>query len=120
MDRGLPRDEDGLAPDRRLTIGCGLARSGAGFPARLSPADAELPRLIGGFLKARATDGTTKPAVRPAFKLPDAVHELPLTAHDGLPMLGVWEMVGIVVSLGFAVGGVDVGAWGFDRRDLRS
>ena len=56
----------------------------------------------------------------PAFKLPDAVHQLALTAHYGLPMLGHWDMVGIVASLILAVGGVAVGAWGFNRRDLRS
>jgi hypothetical protein len=34
-------------------------------------------------------------------------------------MVGVWDPVGIVVSLVVAVGGVAVGAWGFARRDLR-
>jgi ABC-2 type transport system permease protein len=52
--------------------------------------------------------------------LPDAVHELALTAHFGQPMLGNWDPVGIVVSLVLAVGGVGLGAWGFARRDLRS
>jgi hypothetical protein len=35
-------------------------------------------------------------------------------------MLGVWDPVGIVASLGLAVGGIAIGAWGFKRRDLRS
>jgi len=56
----------------------------------------------------------------PAFKLPDAVHQLALTAHYGLPMLGQWDPVGIVASLVLAFGGLAVGAWGFNRRDLRS
>jgi hypothetical protein len=56
----------------------------------------------------------------PAFKLPDAVHQLALTAHYGLPMLGQWDPVGIVASLVLAIGGLAVGAWGFNRRDLRS
>jgi ABC-2 type transport system permease protein len=56
----------------------------------------------------------------PALGLPDAVHQLALTAHYGQPMLGLWDPVGIVVSLGLAVGGVAIGAWGFKRRDLRS
>jgi putative exporter of polyketide antibiotics len=56
----------------------------------------------------------------PAFKLPDAVHQLALTAHYGLPMLGRWDVVGIGASLVLAVGGVAIGAWGFNRRDLRS
>ena len=56
----------------------------------------------------------------PAFKLPDAVHQLALTSHYGLPMLGQWDPVGIVASLLLAFGGLAVGAWGFNRRDLRS
>lgn len=56
----------------------------------------------------------------PALSLPDAVHELALTAHYGMPMLGNWDPVGIVASLVLAVGGVGVGAWGFARRDLQS
>ena len=55
----------------------------------------------------------------PAFKLPDAVHQLALTSHYGLPMLGQWDVVGIVASLVLAFGGLAVGAWGFNRRDLR-
>ena len=56
----------------------------------------------------------------PAFKLPDALHQLALTAHYGLPMLGHWDVVGIVASLLLAFGGLAVGAWGFNRRDIRS
>ncbi len=56
----------------------------------------------------------------PALGLPDVVHDLALTAHYGLPMLGQWDPVGIVVSIGLAVVGIAVGAWGFRRRDLRA
>jgi hypothetical protein len=35
-------------------------------------------------------------------------------------MLGQWDPVGIVASLVLAFGGLAVGAWGFNRRDLRS
>ena len=56
----------------------------------------------------------------PALGLPDVVHDLALTAHYGLPMLGQWDPVGIVASLGLAVAGIALGAWGFRRRDLRS
>ena len=55
----------------------------------------------------------------PALNLPDAVHELALTAHFGQPMLGNWDPVGIVACLLFAFGGIAVGAWGFARRDLK-
>jgi ABC-2 type transport system permease protein len=56
----------------------------------------------------------------PAFKLPDAVHQLALTAHYGLPMLGRWDVAGVIASLVLAVGGVAIGVAGFRRRDLRS
>jgi putative exporter of polyketide antibiotics len=58
--------------------------------------------------------------VVPAFGLPSFVHDLALSAHYGQPMLGVWDPVGIVVSLMLAVGGVAIGAWGFARRDLQT
>jgi ABC-2 type transport system permease protein len=56
--------------------------------------------------------------IAPALSLPDAFHELALTAHYGLPMLGQWDPVGIVVSLVLGFGGIALGAWGFNRRDL--
>ena len=55
----------------------------------------------------------------PAFKLPDVVHQLALSAHYGLPMLGRWDVAGLVASAVLAVGGVAVAAWAFPRRDLR-
>ena len=55
----------------------------------------------------------------PALGLPSVVHELALTAHYGQPMLGLWDPVGIGVSLVLAVGGVAIGAWGFARRDVQ-
>jgi hypothetical protein len=57
--------------------------------------------------------------IAPALGLPDVVRELALTTHYGQPMLGVWDPIGIVASLVLAVGGVAVGAWGFNRRDVR-
>jgi ABC-2 type transport system permease protein len=58
--------------------------------------------------------------IAPALGLPDAIHQLALTAHYGLPMLGRWDGAGIAVSLALAVGGLAIGAIGFARRDLRS
>jgi hypothetical protein len=57
--------------------------------------------------------------IAPALGLPDVVRALALTTHYGQPMLGVWDPVGIVASLVLAIGGVTIGAWGFNRRDLR-
>jgi hypothetical protein len=58
--------------------------------------------------------------IAPALGAPNALHELALTAHFGLPMLGQWDPVGIIASLALAIGGLAIGAWGFARRDLRS
>ena len=55
----------------------------------------------------------------PLLNLPDVLRQVALTSHYGQPMVGVWDPVGIVVSLLLAVGGVAIGAWGFARRDLR-
>jgi ABC-2 type transport system permease protein len=54
----------------------------------------------------------------PALGLPDAINQLALTLHYGFPMLGVWDPAGVVASLVLAVGGVALGAWGLQRRDL--
>jgi ABC-2 type transport system permease protein len=55
----------------------------------------------------------------PAFKWPDAVRQLALSAHYGMPMLGQWDLAGLAVSAVLAVGGVVLGALAFQRRDLR-
>lgn len=57
--------------------------------------------------------------IAPAIKAPDWVHELALTAHLGQPMVGVWDVPGIVLCAVLAVGGLLLGAWGFQRRDVR-
>jgi putative exporter of polyketide antibiotics len=54
----------------------------------------------------------------PAFKLPDWLHQLAITAHMGQPMVGMWDPVGIVLCAALAVGGTLVGAWGMSRRDI--
>ena len=52
------------------------------------------------------------------LNLPDAVLELSLFKHLGQPMAGVYDPVGVVVSVVLVVGGLLVGAWGMQRRDL--
>ena len=54
----------------------------------------------------------------PAFKLPDVVHQLALSAHYGLPMLGQWDGAGLVASAALAVGGVAVGGLGLQPARL--
>jgi ABC-2 type transport system permease protein len=55
----------------------------------------------------------------PPLKLPDWFHQLALTAHLGQPMIGQWDVTGIVACLVLAVGGVLLGAWGMTRRDVQ-
>jgi putative exporter of polyketide antibiotics len=55
----------------------------------------------------------------PAFQWPDAVRQLALSAHYGMPMLGQWDLAGLAASAVLAVGGVGLGAIAFRRRDLR-
>jgi ABC-2 type transport system permease protein len=56
--------------------------------------------------------------VAPPLNLPDWLHQLALTAHFGKPMMGEWDMVGVVACLAIAVGGILLGAWGMARRDV--
>lgn len=55
----------------------------------------------------------------PALGLPDILQTFVLSSHYGQPMVGHWDLAGVVASIGLAVGGVLLGAWGFARRDLR-
>jgi ABC-2 type transport system permease protein len=54
----------------------------------------------------------------PALGLPDWVGQLALSAHLGQPMIGEWDLVGMLVCAVIAVGGVLLGAWGMARRDV--
>lgn len=56
----------------------------------------------------------------PNLDLPDAVAQLALSSHMGMPMVGVWDAAGVVACLVLAVGGIALGALAFARRDLRS
>ena len=54
----------------------------------------------------------------PALKLPDWFHQLALTAHLGQPMIGQWDVAGVIACVVIAVGGIVVGAAGMSRRDV--
>jgi putative exporter of polyketide antibiotics len=54
----------------------------------------------------------------PALRLPDWLQQLALSAHMGEPMVGMWDVAGVAACLILAVGGLIVGAWGLDRRDV--
>jgi putative exporter of polyketide antibiotics len=54
----------------------------------------------------------------PALRLPDWVHGLALTAHMAQPMVGSWDIGGIVACLVLAIGGLLLGGLGMSRRDV--
>jgi ABC-2 type transport system permease protein len=87
--------------------GVGLAAGGLVRPSLAVPAMATLVTLT--FL-----DDT----FAPALNLPDWVHQLALTAHMGLPMVGSWDWSGIAACLVLAVAGLGLCAWGMSRRDI--
>jgi ABC-2 type transport system permease protein len=54
----------------------------------------------------------------PPLNLPDWVHQLALTAHFGQPMTGIWDITGIVACVVIGLGGILLGSWGVQRRDV--
>ena len=54
----------------------------------------------------------------PPLNLPDWVHQLALTAHLGQPMIGQWDLAGVVACVVIEAGGILLGAWGMSRRDV--
>jgi ABC-2 type transport system permease protein len=54
----------------------------------------------------------------PPVNLPDWVHQLALTTHFGQPMVGQWDLTGVVACVAIAIGGTVIGAWGIRRRDI--
>ncbi len=87
--------------------GIGIAVAGVSRASFAAPAVVTV--VIGTFLLD---------LLAPALRLPGWVAQLALTTHLGEPMVGAWDMAGIVVCLGLAIGGLCVGAWGMSRRDV--
>ena len=54
----------------------------------------------------------------PILLLPVWLQQLALSNHVGEPMLGTWDLGGLVACLVLAVGGLALGAWGLRRRDV--
>ncbi len=54
----------------------------------------------------------------PMLRLPDWVAQLALTSHLGEPMIGTWDLVGVVACVALAGLGLAAGAWGMARRDI--
>lgn len=93
----------------------GVALAGIGIAAAgLLRASAAVPTVI------VVTIGTFLILIfaRP-LELPGWVANLALTSHFGSPLVGEWDLVGVVASLVLGFGGLLVGAWGLGRRDVR-
>ncbi len=54
----------------------------------------------------------------PPLRLPDWIQQLTLTAHMGQPMIGQWNVAGVIAAVVVAAGGIGLGAWGMRRRDV--
>ena len=54
----------------------------------------------------------------PLLRLPDWVAQLALTTHLGEPMVGAWDAAGLAACAVLAAGGLAMGAWGMQRRDV--
>jgi putative exporter of polyketide antibiotics len=89
-------------------VGVGLLVAGAGRPSLAAPAVAAftfafyLINLLGELLN-----------------LPPELLELSLTRHLGQPMIGQFDLAGLLASAALAVGGLVAGMILFERRDLR-
>jgi ABC-2 type transport system permease protein len=55
----------------------------------------------------------------PLLGLPELITDMAITSHFGQPMVGVWNIPGVVAALVIGVVGIAIGAFGFVRRDLR-
>ena len=53
-----------------------------------------------------------------ALGLPDEVVWFSLSSHLGQPLIGEWDVPGLVACAVLAIGGMLVGAWGLSRRDV--
>jgi ABC-2 type transport system permease protein len=88
--------------------GIGIAVAGLFRPSLAAPAVAAVT------LATFAIDLFAVP-----LKLPDVIHQLAPSSHLGQPMVGMFDVPGLVAWVVIAVGGLGLGAWGLGRRDLR-
>jgi ABC-2 type transport system permease protein len=97
-----------LALQGWAAAGVGLAVGGLVRPSLAAPA---VIVLVVGWLLIDI--------IAPLLDLPEWVGNLVLSRHYGEPMVGNWDLVGVVAALAIAGIGLALGAWGFTRRDLR-
>jgi polyether ionophore transport system permease protein len=56
--------------------------------------------------------------IAPPLNLPDWFQQLALIAHYGRPMVGQWDVAGVVASVVIAAAGIAIGTVGVTRRDI--
>jgi len=78
------------------------------------------PSLAGRTVAVVAIGTFLVDILAPALRLPDWVQQLALSSHMGEPMVGTWDVAGIVACLALAIGGLALGAWGMNRRNFMS
>jgi ABC-2 type transport system permease protein len=97
-----------------VLLGYGCALAGVGIAvAGLWRASAAMPVVL-----AIAVGTFLLDTLAPILRLPDWVAQLALTSHLGEPMIGTWDVPGMLACLVLAVGGLGLGAWGMSRRDV--
>jgi len=87
--------------------GLGLAVGGWGWPT-----------LAGAFVAALTFGTFLLDLIGGIVGFPDWIMQLSLMQHLGQPMTGAYDVPGIVLMIGLAVGGLLVGAYGMTRRDI--
>ena len=100
---------------------------GTAILALYASAFAGIGLLVGGVIGTRYAAAVAGAAVILSFllelignalKLPEWMVELSLNHHVGQPMIGSYDLVGIIACATLALGGLLVGALGWNRRDI--
>lgn len=92
----------------------GAALTGIGMAAGGIAGPGAAARVVGGVAIATFLLDTLAPVLR----LPDWVAQLALTSHLGEPMIGRWDLSGVVACVALAILGLAAAARGMAQRDI--
>jgi ABC-2 type transport system permease protein len=76
------------------------------------------PRAAARVVAAIAVGTFLLDTLAPMLRLPDWVTQLALTTHLGEPLIGTWDLTGVVACVALAGLGLVAGAWGMSHRDI--
>ncbi|HVL54726.1 MAG TPA: hypothetical protein VM344_10770, partial [Vitreimonas sp.] len=88
-------------------VGIGLAVAGLGWPRQAAVVTGSV--AVASYLLS---------VLGNALQLPDWLVDLSLLEHVGQPMAGQFDALGMAAMAVLALGGLALGAWGFERRDV--